>query len=58
MKKFGQLTDNLMDVERQIRSLSHELSNTYFDEHKEFGDLIQDLIQKATVREESSAYNR
>ncbi|EMY81144.1 two component sensor histidine kinase [Psychroflexus gondwanensis ACAM 44] len=44
--KFGQLTDNLMDVERQIRSLSHELSNTYFDEHKEFGDLIQDLIQK------------
>jgi signal transduction histidine kinase len=45
-KKFGQLTDNLMDVERQIRSLSHELSNTYFDEHKEFGDLIQDLIQK------------
>jgi signal transduction histidine kinase len=45
-EKFGQLTDNLMDVERQIRSLSHELSNTYFDEHKEFGDLIQDLIQK------------
>jgi len=45
-EKFGQLTDNLMDVERQIRSLSHELSNTYFDDHKEFGDLIQDLIQK------------
>ncbi|MBZ9628273.1 tetratricopeptide repeat protein [Psychroflexus sp. CAK57W] len=45
-EKFGQLTDNLMDVEKQIRSLSHELSNTYFDEHKEFGDLIQDLIQK------------
>ena len=45
-QKFGKLTDNLMDVEKQIRSLSHELSNTYFDEHKEFGDLIQDLIQK------------
>lgn len=45
-EKFGQLTDNLMDVEKQIRNLSHELSNTYFDEHKEFGDLIQDLIQK------------
>ncbi|WP_019039453.1 tetratricopeptide repeat-containing sensor histidine kinase [Psychroflexus tropicus] len=45
-EKFGKLTDNLMDVEKQIRSLSHELSNTYFDEHKEFGDLIQDLIQK------------
>jgi signal transduction histidine kinase len=45
-KKFSQLIDNLMDVERQIRSLSHELSNTYFDEHKEFGHLIQDFIQK------------
>jgi len=45
-EKFGKLTDNLMHVEKQIRSLSHELSNTYFDEHKEFGDLIQDLIQK------------
>ncbi|NEV94744.1 tetratricopeptide repeat protein [Psychroflexus sp. YR1-1] len=45
-EKFGKLTDNLMDVEKQIRNLSHELSNTYFDEHKEFGDLIQDLIQK------------
>lgn len=43
-EKFGKLTDNLMDVEKEIRSLSHELSNTYFDEHKEFGDLIQDLI--------------
>jgi signal transduction histidine kinase len=45
-EKFGKLTDNLMDVEKQIRNLSHELSNTYFDEHKEFGDLIQDLIHK------------
>ena len=45
-EKFGKLTDNLMDVEKQIRNLSHELSNTYFDEHKEFGDLIQDLLHK------------
>ncbi|SDG41252.1 tetratricopeptide repeat-containing sensor histidine kinase [Psychroflexus sediminis] len=45
-EKFGKLTDNLMDVEKQIRNLSHELSNTYFDEHKEFGDLIQGLIYK------------
>lgn len=45
-EKFSRLTDNLMHVEQQIRSLSHELSNTYFDDHKEFGDLIQDLLQK------------
>ncbi|WP_127844502.1 tetratricopeptide repeat-containing sensor histidine kinase [Psychroflexus aestuariivivens] len=50
-KKFGEMTDNLMNIESQIRSLSHELSNTYFEDQKDFSGLIQDLLEKQNILE-------
>ncbi|MFN2262593.1 MAG: histidine kinase, partial [Psychroflexus sp.] len=61
-EKFSQLTDNLMDVEKQIRSLSHELSNTYFDNNKKTGiglknikSRVQDIHGKISIHSKQGA---
>ena len=50
-KKFGEMTDNLMNIESQIRSLSHELSNTYFEDQTDFSGLIEYLFSKQNITE-------
>lgn len=50
-EKFGEMTDNLMSIESQIRSLSHELSNTYFEDQRDFSGLIHDLFSKQNITE-------
>ncbi|MFN2260920.1 MAG: tetratricopeptide repeat protein [Psychroflexus sp.] len=50
-EKFGEMTDNLMNIESQIRSLSHELSNTYFEDQTDFSGLIEDLFSKQKITE-------